>query len=106
MAIDDVFEVAREIFVERRGRPMRFGQSDGFREQAARMRLRGAQYSDGPLAIFDDDFCAGAHVGQERRHIGSGSFRLRNPNHILSHVVIIHLAVPWLLLMRQWLALC
>src|SRR6266550_2539517 len=90
MAIDDLFQVAPEVSVERHGRTVGFGQRDGFREQTARMRLRRAQHGHGPRVIFDDDFRACAHVGQQRRNVGRGGFCFRDVDHFLSHLVIIH----------------
>ena len=38
MAVDDLFEIAAEVSVERHGRAMGFRQRDRFGEQTARMR--------------------------------------------------------------------
>jgi len=39
VAVDDLFEIAREVPVERHGRPVGFRQRDRFREQTAWMWL-------------------------------------------------------------------
>ena len=39
MAIDDLFQVAPEVSVERHGRAVGFRQRDGFREQMARITI-------------------------------------------------------------------
>lgn len=90
MAIDDRFQVAPEVSVERHGRAVGFRQRDGFREQTARMRLRRPQHGHGPRVIFDDDFRARANVSQQRRNVGCGGFCFRDVDHIFSHLAIIH----------------
>ena len=90
MAIDDRFQIVPEVSVERHGRAVGFRQRDGFREQTARMRLCRPQYGHGPRVIFDDDFRACAHVGQQRRDVGRGCFCFRDVDHFLSHDLIIH----------------
>src|SRR5580692_10169012 len=90
MAIDDLFEVASEVSIERHGRAVGFRQRDGFREQTARMRLRRAQDGHRSRVIFDDDFRASAHMGQPRRNVGRGGFCFRDVDHYLSHKLIIH----------------
>jgi len=89
MAIDDLFEIAPEVSVERHCGTVGFRQRDRFREQTAGMRLGGAQHGHGPRVIFDHDVRACAHVGQERLHVSRGGFRFRGVNHIFSHNLII-----------------
>jgi len=45
---------------------------------------------DGTRVIFDDNFRASAHPGQERRNVGRSGFRFRDADHMLAHKVIIH----------------
>ena len=54
--IDDLFEIAGEVSVERHSRAVCFGQRDRFREQPAWMRLRRPQHRQGPRVVFDDLF--------------------------------------------------
>ena len=46
-----------------------------------------------PSAIFDDDFRAGAHVGQQRRNACRGGLRFRDSDYMLAHKTIIRLAL-------------
>ena len=62
MAINDLFEIAPEVSVERHGRAVGFRQRDRFRQQTAGMWLRSAQYCHGPHVVLDDNFRACAHV--------------------------------------------
>jgi hypothetical protein len=43
MAVDDRFEITPEVSVERNCRAVGLRQGDRFREETARMQLRGAQ---------------------------------------------------------------
>jgi hypothetical protein len=94
MAVDDLFEIAPEVSIECHGGTVGFRQRDRFREQAARLRLRRTEHCHRSRAVFDDDFRASAHVGQERRDIGRGSFLFRNVDYALGHKLIIHRNTP------------
>src|SRR5436853_858981 len=92
MAIDDLFQVRSEVWVQRgfvaQLFRMRFGQRDGFREQTARTRLRRPQYGHRPGVIFDDDFRACTNAGHQRGELAR-HFCFRDVDHILSHNLII-----------------
>lgn len=85
MAVYNLCQVPLETAIELRFRAMSFRQRDRFGKQAARMGFRSTHHRYWPRIVFNNDFSARPHVGQQLRNIGRSGFLLRDVDHILGH---------------------
>jgi hypothetical protein len=93
MAVDDVFQIAGKVSIERHRGTMRFGQRDRFGEQPSRLRSGGAHRHHDRFLALNDDLGTGAHARQHVRKV-AGRFRFRDVDHPLGHNEIIQALRP------------
>src|SRR5581483_2733492 len=89
MAVDRCFEIVSEATVERCGRSVFVGQSEGFGKQT-NTGFGCTNDSDWKVIALDHHFRSSAHVRQKFSKF-IGGFRFRDANHMLCHGVIITL---------------
>ena len=69
MAVDDLFEIAREVSVKSDCGAMSLRQRDGLGQKAATRWLRGTNEGYRPRIMLNDDFVASSHALQYERKI-------------------------------------
>jgi hypothetical protein len=89
MTVDNLFEIAPEISIQRHRKAMLTCETQRFREQT--QVGFGNRSNDGnwPRVIFDDDLSARAHARHQRSEIAR-RFCFGDVDHTLCHFQIIH----------------
>jgi len=89
MTVDNLFEIAPEVSIQRHRRAMLTCETQRFREQSKGGFSDGSNDGNWPLVVFDDDLSARTHPGHQRSEIAR-RFSFGDMDHTLGHSLIIH----------------
>src|SRR5689334_11036541 len=87
MALNDLFQILGEVFIQGDGGAVRFGQGDALRQQPAGPR-RGLDNCNGTLILFDDHLSTSFDALQDAGDIADGFHRAEMNDftlHVFNH---------------------